>query len=70
MTGHCAHQWKRWPVVDFDVKYSCVVCEEPESIYWAVEANAGKSLDDLDRMLTEKRGGTFAGEMVPQAGHR
>lgn len=67
-TESCAHQWKRWPVVDFDLRYTCAICEEPESVYWATTANAGKSLDDLDRVVIEKRGGTFAGEMIPQGG--
>ena len=63
VTDEHVHQWKRWPVVNFSLDYNCAVCGEPESIVW-VEANAGKSIDDLDRMLIEKRGGVFAGEMV------
>ncbi len=63
--GH-VHQWKRWPVVDFTISYSCTECKEPESILWATEANAGKSIEDLDQMLVEKRGGVFAGEMFPR----
>ncbi len=59
----CDHQWKRWPVVTLDVGYTCAKCGEPESIFWATEANAGKSIEDLDRLLVEKRGGVFAGEV-------
>jgi hypothetical protein len=66
VSGEHVHQWKRWPVVDFLVDYSCAVCREPETILWAIEANAGKGIDDLDRLLIEERGGVFAGEMYPQ----
>ena len=63
MSEH-VHQWKRWPVVNFTLDYSCAVCGEPEHIVWVAE-HAGKSISDLDGLLVEKRGGVFAGEMVP-----
>jgi hypothetical protein len=65
MTGH-VHQWKRWPVTDFTLRYTCVVCGDPESIVWVEASCAGKSIADIDALLVEKYGGVFAGEMVPQ----
>jgi hypothetical protein len=60
-----AHQWKRWPVINFSFDYQCAVCGEPESIVWVTD-HAGKSISDMDDLLVEKRGGVFAGEMCPQ----
>jgi len=60
----CAHQWKRWPVIKFSLDYQCVVCGEPETM-GIISDQWGKSISDLDALLVEKRGGVFAGEMVP-----
>lgn len=59
------HHWKRWPVVDLALDYSCADCGERERIVWVTE-HAGKSINDLDQMVAAHRGGVFAGEMFPQ----